>query len=86
VITHDQLRQHNPEIAALTPGINGAVYKRGDAHALAQCLNELLSSSNTVLAMKTAALDTVQMRFSTDMMVDRFMQAAQVAHQLAIAA
>lgn len=86
VVTHDQMRQHNPEIAALTPGVNGAVYPQGDADALAACLLTLLSSPETIRAMKTAALATVQDRFSTDMMVNRFIEAVQTAHELTRAA
>jgi len=82
VVTHDQMRQHNPEIAALKPGINGAVYPRDNAEALADCLQHLLSSEKVVKAMGAAALHTVQTRFSTEMMVDRFIEAVQTAHRL----
>jgi hypothetical protein len=86
VVTHDQVRQHNPEIAALAPGQNGAVFAKGDADALARSLQALLCAPATLTAMRASALDTVQSRFSTEMMVDRFMQAAQAAHQRALAA
>ncbi|HEV7716538.1 MAG TPA: glycosyltransferase family 4 protein, partial [Steroidobacteraceae bacterium] len=38
VITHDNPREHNPEIAALEEGVTGMTVPRGDVRALAECV------------------------------------------------
>lgn len=82
VVTHDQLKQHNPEIAALAPGENGALFPQGNAAALSTCIHSLLSNPSVLANMRAKALETVTTRFSTDLMVSRFLQAVDAAHRI----
>lgn len=84
VVTHDRIRQHNPEIAALEPEVNGALFAHGDANALAGCIARLLDQDNALQQMSARARQTVEQRFSTSIMVQRFMSAVQAAHRMAL--
>ena len=84
VITHDQLRQHNPEIAALQPGINGDIFSQGNAPHLAARIDQLLSQPDALQRMREQALQTIEQRFSTELMVDRFISAVEAAHRLSL--
>lgn len=84
VITHDQLRQHNPEIAALKPGVNGSLFNQGNALDLATRIDQLLSQQDTLRHMREQARQTIEQRFSTDIMVDRFIAAVEAAHRLSL--
>jgi glycosyltransferase involved in cell wall biosynthesis len=85
VITHDRLRQHGPEIAALAPGINGLLHARGDAQALAGCVHALLASRDLRRLMSAAALHTVISRYTMPGMVNRFHAAIHAAAALSAA-
>ena len=84
VVTHDQLKLHNPEISALEPGRSGALFAKGDAVALADTLEGLLNNGALRADMSARAEHTIKTRFHTTIMVDRFMAAAERAHQLAM--
>lgn len=84
VVTHDQLKQHNPEISALESGRSGALFAKGDAAALADTLEGLLNNDALRADMSARAEHTIKTRFHTTIMVDRFMAAAERAHQLAM--
>ena len=84
VVTHDQLKQHNPEISALEPGRSGALFAKGNSAALADTLEGLLNNESLRADMSARAKHTIKTRFHTTIMVDRFMAAAERAHQLAM--
>jgi glycosyltransferase involved in cell wall biosynthesis len=82
VITHDRLRQQNPEIAALIPGVNGLLHARGDAQGLAACADALLAGRALRALMSAAALHTVSETYGMPGMVRRFHAAIQAAAAL----
>ena len=82
VVTHDEVKHHNPEISALAPGENGALFSRGNAVSLHECIRELLSNQAKLVNMRSNALETVATRFSTELMVSRFLAAVNAAHHI----
>ncbi|MCC9075489.1 glycosyltransferase family 4 protein [Litorilinea aerophila] len=82
VVTHGDLAQQMPEIAALEPGVNGLVFTPGDVASLAEAVRSLLDDPGRSRRMGQAAQEVVRTRFNVDVMVARFLQAlAQTARQ-----
>ena len=79
VVTHGDARQQMPEFAALKPGVNGEVFPRGDAGALATVLRGLCESPARRAALAQAARETVATGWNIDDMVSRFTAALRVA-------
>jgi glycosyltransferase involved in cell wall biosynthesis len=82
VLTHDRRREHNPEIAALEDGRNGLLFPRGDPEALAGCIRRIGSESGLREALGAEARRTVELRYSTELMVERFLAAVRTASEL----
>jgi hypothetical protein len=85
VITHDRLRNHGPEIAALAARVNGLLHPRGDARALADCAAALLVRDDLRALMSAAAYHTVSSRYNLTVMVARFHAAIRAAGALPLA-
>lgn len=84
VLTSDDLAAHNPEIETLVPGLNGAVYRDGDAAAFAAAADTLLDDDLGRARMSRAALATVQppAGYTVDRMVEGFVAAIEMAQRL----
>lgn len=79
VVTHADRRHQMPEFAALAPGVNGEVFPRGDALALAAVLSRLAADPARRAALGRAARETVLRGWNIDDMVARFAAALRVA-------
>jgi glycosyltransferase involved in cell wall biosynthesis len=82
VITHDNRREHNPEIAALEEGVTGLMFPRGDAHALAACVSRICNDDTLRARMSRAARRRVEEKYSMQGMVLRFAQTVAAASRL----
>lgn len=82
VITHDDVRLHNPEIHALRVGVNGRVFRRGDPRDLWQTMAAVLENSDTQRAMSEAARHTALVEWSFENMVQRFVTAISQARRI----
>ncbi|WP_236254435.1 glycosyltransferase family 4 protein [Mucisphaera calidilacus] len=72
VVVGDDVASHNPEIVALDPGVNGLMFRHGDAGDLAATLVGLFSDRERLGAMSRSAHATVTERFTLERMVDGF--------------
>jgi len=79
VITHANRSQHNPEIAALSDGINGLMFPRGDAAALADCVHRACAAEEFRTALAIAARETIRTNYSMANMIERFAHAVKTA-------
>jgi glycosyltransferase involved in cell wall biosynthesis len=84
VITHATIRRHNPEISALEHGVNGFMFADGNVGALAASIVELLNDPERRQRMSEAALQTVEGRYSTERMVNGFVDAVHAARRSAL--
>jgi len=71
-IVHDRPRLHMPEIAAFRDGATGLSFAHGDAHALAQTIEKLLSDAYQLNSFSAATADIVGPSFTTEDMANRF--------------
>lgn len=74
-VTCDNFAAQNPEIEALRPGENGAVYKQDSVPDLVRVLNELFSDRVRLRAMSECAHRTATEEYSIEGMADGFIQA-----------
>lgn len=74
-VVHANNRHHMPEIAALTPYVNGFTFQEGNAISLADCICEAFADLNRLNWMSSMALDTVEDSFNTKSMAKRFVSA-----------
>jgi glycosyltransferase involved in cell wall biosynthesis len=79
VVTSDNRRIQNPEVAALQPGVNGDVYKHQDVSSLAMRLREILTDDAKQKSMSTAARETIATRFTLPNMVEGLSRAIRFA-------
>lgn len=79
VITHDNMANQAPEVAALKNAQNGLLYREGDAKELANQMARLVSSNTMRTAMSQEAKRTVTEEFTLTGMVERFVSAIQAA-------
>lgn len=79
VLTGDDLASHNPEVCALEDGVNGALFRHGDAAALAGKIQELFAAPDVLGDMSRAARANVHRDFPMDRMVDGLEQAIRHA-------
>ncbi|HEV7715602.1 MAG TPA: glycosyltransferase family 4 protein, partial [Steroidobacteraceae bacterium] len=82
VITHDNPREHNPEIAALEEGVTGMTFPRGDARALAECVATICGDDPLRERMGRAGRRVVNEKYSMKGMVLRFAQSVAAASAL----
>lgn len=74
VIVHGERWKHMPEIAALEPGQNGNVFTRGDADSLSHVIASTLASETALEDMSERAVKSVEGRFTTKAMSERFLE------------
>lgn len=72
VVTGDEIASHNPEIAALRNGENGAVFAHGDSTALAETLRRFFTDTSYKQQLSEQALQTATKEFTLTNMVDGF--------------
>ncbi len=84
VVTHDNRREHNPEIAALVEGVTGMTFPRADAGALARCVDTLCTDEASRSRMAHAARRIVEEKYSMKSMVLRFTQTVVAASRRVI--
>jgi glycosyltransferase involved in cell wall biosynthesis len=77
VVAGDDLDSHNPEIEALQDGVNGLLFRDGDAAALADALQRLIDDTPLRHRMSLAARQTVLQRFTLQNMVDGMVSAVR---------
>jgi glycosyltransferase involved in cell wall biosynthesis len=75
VVTHNRRREHNPEIAALDENVNGLLFPRGDAAALADRVRTICTDELLRVRLAANALDTVTTQYTMANMVARFIAA-----------
>jgi len=79
VITHDNVRNQMPEIAALKNGWNGLLYRENDPGALLERIIELLQDDLRLNQMRDNALNVATTEFNTQIMASRFAELIQAA-------
>ncbi len=72
VVTHDNLRNQNPEIAALEPGMNGLIFKENDVADFSRALGRILGDPDLQSAMSERARITVHRDYTMAAMVRNF--------------
>ncbi|MEQ8209929.1 MAG: glycosyltransferase family 4 protein [Lacipirellulaceae bacterium] len=72
VVTGSHIASHNPEIAALRDGKNGALFPHGDSDALASTLERFLSDSEYRNKLGSNAWQTATEEFTLGNMIDGF--------------
>jgi len=75
VVTHDNLHNQNPEIAALEHEQNGFMFRENDVADLAHHLDRLLKDPAMRSRMSQAAYNTAHQDFTIEAMVSNFEQA-----------
>ena len=80
VVTSDNSGIQNPEIVALEPGVNGAVYQHEKVQSLVGVLQEIISDEARRENMSRAARQTVESSFTVKQMVDGLEQAIRYAN------
>ena len=79
VLTGDDLASHNPEVHALEDGVNGALFRHGDAEALAEKIQSLFGAPDMLARMSRAAREGVHRDFPMERMVDGLERAIRYA-------
>ncbi|MDC0585299.1 glycosyltransferase [Planctomycetota bacterium] len=79
VLTGDDLASHNPEVYALEDGVNGALFRHGDAADLAEKIQALFGAPDALARMSRAAREGVHRDFPMERMVDGLEQAIRYA-------
>ncbi|MFO0697962.1 MAG: glycosyltransferase family 4 protein [Nitrospira sp.] len=79
VVTHDNMANQAPEVAALKNAQNGLLYTEGDVTRLAAQMARLASSDAMRTAMSQEAKRTVTEEFTLTGMVERFVSAIHAA-------
>jgi len=75
VVTHNLRREHNPEIVALVENVNGLLFPRSDAVALAERVRTICTNESLRVRLSGNALDTVTTQYTMANMVARFVAA-----------
>lgn len=79
VITHDNLANQSPEVAALIEGENGILYAENDSSDLSSKMLQMVSDETLRQAMSKRALFTAREEFTLPEMVRRFWEAVHAA-------
>ncbi len=85
VITHNDRRRHNPEIAALRHGWNGLEFVDGDVDDLARQVESIGTDPARRRSMASNARTTAMSEFSVENMAERFCAAVMHARRSALA-
>ena len=72
VVTHDNLRNQNPEIAALEPGANGLTFKEGDIADFSSALGRILADPAFQKTLSNQAKTTAHRDYTMAAMVRNF--------------
>ena len=75
VITHDNLKNQNPEIAAMQPGANGLTFRENDVADFAKALGRILADPALQSAMSVHARTTAHRDYTMAAMVRNFEEA-----------
>jgi glycosyltransferase involved in cell wall biosynthesis len=70
-IVYDDPARHMPEIAALEPGRNGALFRKGDTRSLAQTIASVLADSEQLGEMSEVAVETTARTYNARDMTER---------------
>ncbi len=70
VVTTDNMSSQNPEVVALKPGVNSALYQHGNIDSLASALRAIVTQPDRRNMMSQAARATVAENFTIPNMVD----------------
>jgi glycosyltransferase involved in cell wall biosynthesis len=70
VVTTNRVAAQNPEIEALSHGVNGLLYQDGSVDSLAEAISTVISDQALAQRMGQAARETVVQTFSLEKMVD----------------
>ena len=79
VITHKNLANQMPEIAALEHGVNGLMFEEGNADELANCIRKISENNKLREDMSIAAKRTIAREYSIEHMAGRFLDAVDGA-------
>ena len=72
VITHNNLKNHMPEISAFKDQHNGLMFEEGNAHDLANKIVTLLSDDDMRKNLSANALETIKDSYTFEQMLRRF--------------
>lgn len=86
VVTHDNLRNQNPEIAALEPGANGLTFKENDVADFANALGRILADPTFQSALSERARTTAHQDYTMAAMVRNFENAVLAMSRRPVAA
>ena len=75
VVTHDNLRNQNPEIAALAPGANGLTFRENDVPDFADALGRILANPSFREDLSSHARKTAHQDYTMAAMVRNFEEA-----------
>ena len=81
VVTHDNIRGHGPEIAAMRHGDNGLLYKEGDVISLVDNITAILDSADLRRQLSKGASRTIEEKYNMETMLARFVAAIRAASQ-----
>lgn len=77
-IVHDERWWHMPEIAAHFPGVNGLIFARASAPALAGAIATALGDPAALIRWSAAAIETTTCSFNAEDMARRFSEMVEV--------
>ena len=83
VVTHDNMRSQNPEIAALTPGENGLLFRQNDIQDFSAKVSNILADSVMQKRMGKKAYQTAHQDFTMAAMVRNFEDAVFAMRRVA---
>jgi glycosyltransferase involved in cell wall biosynthesis len=81
VITHGNAYNQMPEFAALKEGINGILFEEGSAKSLLSVVKRLLTDDSLVQNLRRETRATVEAKFTTEVMANRFVDAVRLAFE-----
>ena len=79
VVTHNNMSNQSPEVAALREGQNGALFQENDSKDLSQKMSHLMMNESTRERMSSCASATATQEFTMQEMVRRFVEAVNAA-------
>jgi glycosyltransferase involved in cell wall biosynthesis len=75
VITHDNVKNHMPEIEALIPGVNGATFSEDSPLSLSTVISECLNNDSLLKALSKGAWNTAHNKYTMENAIKRFKDA-----------
>ena len=79
VITHHNMSNQSPEVAALRDGQNGALFQENNSEDLSKKMSYLIMNEGARKLMSERATLTATLEFTMEEMVRRFVEAVQAA-------